>query len=384
MCPNHTHHITALNTLAQHLTKTPSAHNWPEDWLTLQSAQKIESTFAGDMAALNANADFIFTEIDNISHATTLNAALFDQWHQTGAPSLYALTCYALDRLALPIAPDLKQAALLSALLGSITNTLPYHNNMHYAKVLVQTLRLIIAHNHIFADTTNALGDNETIWMIIAACLHDVGHDGTGNTVRGIHKPSRLEQRSLDIALPQLETLGFDRGSHEMRRLIAMIIATDVTPIDDPSSPARQMKAAYRAHMLAGSADSPLNLDASLSILEHDKKASLMALLLHEADLATSSGLTYAVTARETILIHQEHHLPPARPQHIVGFLKHICQRKVLSDAAQKIYAANLARIYARAEQDTENGNEKLEITHGIPQESAATSPRDNNDTTSH
>ena len=368
MSTQHTKHLTTLDALTRHIAQTNTSEDWPEDWLLEQSADKIRQNFGHNMGALQNKAAFIFTEIDNINQATTRNAGLLDDWHSSDAPSLYALTCYALDTLTPNAAPDLYQAALTSALLGSVTSALPYHNNLHYAKVLIQTLRLACAHNHIFQGTADALAHDDIVWLIIAACLHDIGHDGTGNTVRGIHKPSHLEQRSLNIALPRLTALGFDAASPEITRLCAMIIATDVTPIDDPASPARQMKAAYRAHMIsAHDSNAPLNLDPALSVLEHDKKASLMALLLHEADLATSSGLTYAITARETILIHKEQNLPPPRPQHIVNFLKHICQRKVLSDAGQKIYAANLARIYAQAQHETDNGNEKLTITCTAP-----------------
>ena len=47
-----------------------------------------------------------------------------------------------------------------------------------------------------------------------------------------------------------------------------------------------------------------------------------------------------------------------ARPSQVVDFLDQICQRRFLSDAGQKLYAANLARIYSLAEQDVANGDE--------------------------
>jgi hypothetical protein len=45
-------------------------------------------------------------------------------------------------------------------------------------------------------------------------------------------------------------------------------------------------------------------------------------------------------------------------PQDVIDFLNQICQRHILSDAGQRLYAANLARIYALAEEDVKLGNQ--------------------------
>lgn len=357
----HTHdHKHTLQSLTELILSTDTGDEWPANWLVQQSSDKVIAHLDADISQLETTAAFLFERTDNISEATEVNEALLRQWHTGDAPSLCALACFALDRLTPDLAPDVYQSCLLAALLGSVTNPLPYHNNLHYTKVLLQLLRMIRAHNNLYEATSYELSQNEIAWLMIAACMHDLGHDGTGNTVRGMHTRSRTELHSLAIFTPYVAALGFDTQAEEILDLSAIILGTDVTPVGDPGSPAMQMKAAYRSHVTDEAHKNPLHLDEPLNRLEHDKKLSLMALLLHEADLATSAGLTYEISQFETILIHKEHKLPPARPQHVIAFLKNICQRKFLSDAGQKLYAANLARIYARAQHAMESGNEKL------------------------
>ena len=49
-----------------------------------------------------------------------------------------------------------------------------------------------------------------------------------------------------------------------------------------------------------------------------------------------------------------------AYPNQIIDFLNQICQRQFITDSGQRLYAANLARIHALAEEDVRNGNHAL------------------------
>ena len=110
--------------------------------------------------------------------------------------------------------------------------------------------------------------------LLVTASVHDVGHDGLGNTVKGVFHPSRLEHQSINMALPFLNKTGFDNEA----LLKALIVSTDVTPLNDPAAPARQMKAAYRYHFHSEQKKSTsLNLSDDLKILENDQKATLLA-----------------------------------------------------------------------------------------------------------
>ena len=50
-------------------------------------------------------------------------------------------------------------------------------------------------------------------------------------------------------------------------------------------------------------------------------------------------------------------------PSDVVRFLDQICQRRFLTDAGQKLYAANLGRILALAEEDVKNGDEAFPLS---------------------
>ncbi len=270
--------------------------------------------------------------------------------------SLAALCIFAVEQMNLDMAPDFMNAMLVSAILGQIENPQPFHSNLHYKKVLLQGLRMIAVHNEIFEGTRRALSEPDIALLMIAACIHDLGHDGKGNVVKGQLQPYRLEQRSFDLAYPYLKLCGIEEA--DLQRLRAIILATDVSPAQDPASPMNQTKAAYKYHFL-GDKDRllALNLDAPLQALECDAKLTLMAVLFHESDIATSAGLSYTLTQYETCLLSRELGQKEARPSHIVDFLDDICQRRFMSDAGQKLYSANMARIYELAKADAADGD---------------------------
>ena len=149
---------------------------------------------------------------------------------------------------------------------------------------------------------------------------------------------------------------GLDAKS--LQAIKTMVLCTDVTPIGDPASPNRQMKAAYALHYHPGAFKTvALNLSKDLACLEDDPALVQMCLLLHEEDIATSAGLNYHMTQWETILFRMELNKQDACPQHIVDFLDHTCQRRFFSDAGKRLYSANIARIYALAEDAVKSGN---------------------------
>jgi hypothetical protein len=138
-----------------------------------------------------------------------------------------------------------------------------------------------------------------------------------------------------------------------------MLLCTDVTPFKDPGNAVNQAKSAYRYHFLGGRTHwDGLNLDKDLSIMEDCPACAAMALMLHEADIATSAGLHYDITKYETGLLMDEISDGVARPENVINFLNDICNRQMLSEVGQQLFAANLARIYALADEDFKAGNE--------------------------
>jgi hypothetical protein len=123
------------------------------------------------------------------------------------------------------------------------------------------------------------------------------------------------------------------------------------------------MKSAYRYHFLGQKRKTgPLNLDEDLEPLQRDADLTMMCAILHEADIGTSAGLDYNVTTYETGLYKREMGEEQAFPKDIVDFLNDICQRQMLTDAGQRLFAANMARIFALAEREIADGN------HAFPQ----------------
>ncbi len=276
--------------------------------------------------------------------------------HEVNPPSLLAIVLISLDYLGVKPKPDEFNILAVAAILGEIENNQPYHNNMHFRKVLSQLVRLIKTNNVIFEGTYRVLNTKDICLLLAAACIHDLGHDGKGNTVKGVHTPGRTEQNSIDLAKPYLELAGCE--NEELQALCIMLLTTDVSPLKDPTSPMKQMKAAYRAHYVEKkSTIDKLNLSDDLKILEEDKRLTALCLLLHEADIATSAGISYLITQNETLLLMQEFGKDEARPSQITEFIKLVCGRTFLSDAGQKLFAANMARIYTLAEDEVKNGD---------------------------
>lgn len=242
-----------------------------------------------------------------------------------------------------------------AACLGEIPNECKYHNNRHFRKVLLQTLRLIHVHNDIYKDTERALTEKEVILLMIAGSIHDLGHDGLGNTVQGIHKPNRLELQSFLLAEPYLKTAGLNKPE-DLDTLKIMILCTDVSPLNSKNNPVNQAKAAYHHHFLE-TQNLKLELHDSLKRLETDPKLAMMSLLLHEADIATSAGIDYETTKQETVAFRKEIEKNDACPEHILDFMNYVCKRQFLTEAGQHLFGANMARIYALAEADFKAGN---------------------------
>jgi hypothetical protein len=346
-----------VHALAEALSRIEPAAASPEE-LRAQ-AEIIANALPDQLKALKKEGRVIFhsdTDNDRLSRS---NLDFLRGWHSGDAPSLTALCIYGIENMRLNLAPDVTQAVLVASVLGELDHPLPYHNNMHFRKVLLQMLRLISVHNSIYEGTAREFNHNQVALMMIGACIHDLGHDGIGNTFKGLHHPGHVERRSFNLGEPYLRAAGL--GDLALADLRVLLLSTDVSPLADPGNYMNQMKAAYRFHFLGERKGlQTLNLDQDLKALQKNPYLAAMSLLLHEADISTSAGLHYDITKYETAIYAREIGEEHARPSHIIEFLDTVCQQRMLSEAAQKLYAANMARIHALAENDVNNGNEPL------------------------
>lgn len=318
----------------------------------------IRDNLERDLAFLDSKASFIFKVSEKLENQTRNTIELFRQFTVSGAcPSLTALCVFAMDHFDVRD-PVLKQMVLAASVMGEVENEQPYHSNMHYRKVTFQIMRMIAVYNDIYEGTARVFDNKKIATLLATACIHDFGHDGKGNTVKGVYIPHRLEQNSFDLAAPVFNALGYE-DAKDLNMIRVMLLCTDVTPFKDPGNAVNQAKSAYRYHFLGGRTHwDGLNLDKELSIMEDCPACAAMALMLHEADIATSAGLHYDITKYETGLLMNEISDGVARPENVINFLNDICNRQMLSEVGQQLFAANLVRIYALAEEDYKAGNE--------------------------
>ncbi len=321
-----------------------------------QSARQSVDLLAEDLKDIEHDAGFLFADESDTADFNRRIVDLIRRWHLSPrSPGLAAFCIFAIENLKLDLPPDIRRGLLAAGLLGEIENNLLYHNTLHYKKVFLQLMRLIDTHNGIYQGTGQELNARQAGLMLLAACIHDLGHDGKGNTIKGVFEQGRLERRAFNLAQPYLEACGIGKG--DLDALLLMLLCTDVSPLGDPANPANQMKAAYRYHFMDEKKKiEALNLDAELNALEKDAPLVMMALILHEADIGTSAGLDYSLTTYESTLYRREMG-EQAFPRDVVGFLRDVCQRAMISDAGKKLFSANMARVLALAERDFADGN---------------------------
>lgn len=352
--------LEQLQSLSEILDTRKPDPTWPAAIGLPEKLKEIAKTFSADLAGLEENASFVFSADIGVRAYTERVIDLFRRWHIEGnAPSLSALSVFAMQYFSIHEDDPLVRPVLMASLLGEVPNDLAYHNNMHYRKVLFQTISMIAVHNDIYGGTPQALDKDHIASLIAAACIHDLGHDGRANNTSGTQIRGRAEKRSFDLAKPYLEAAGF--SDSELDDIFVMLLCTDVTPLDDEHSPACELKSAYRFHELGGEGKGiKPQLSRDTAILEKRADLALISMLLHEADVATSAGLDYETTCFETSLYRDEFAADIARPSHITEFISRVCRQQMLTDAGKKLYAENMDAIYKCAMEEVEKGDEPL------------------------
>jgi hypothetical protein len=147
----------------------------------------------------------------------------------------------------------------------------PYHNSQHYCEVMLAALYLA---------QRAALPAQQQAQLLVAALAHDFHHDGRSS----IGKPFRLELLAAQAAAPYLSEAGVT--PEEQARIVPMILATETTV---GVSYARRC----HSHFVAGAPrpDVP-KAEPGLAALADDAGLARQAVLLAEADLLPSVGLT--------------------------------------------------------------------------------------------
>ncbi|MBI3919573.1 MAG: hypothetical protein HY322_21500 [Betaproteobacteria bacterium] len=158
----------------------------------------------------------------------------------------------------------------------------PYHNRQHFCEVLLAALYLLLA-----APLTQA----GRVQLLVAALAHDFHHDGKGFG----DATFRLERVAVEAMLPYLAASGVPQD--ECTRISAMILATEI------STGMPFARRCYRHFFEGGAQPDAAGIGEPLAMLARDANLARQAVLLTEADVLPSVGLTldYSELSRENL-----------------------------------------------------------------------------------
>ncbi|MDB5840189.1 MAG: hypothetical protein JWQ23_2141 [Herminiimonas sp.] len=146
-----------------------------------------------------------------------------------------------------------------------------YHNAMHFCEVMLCTL---------FVAQLARLTRREQAQVVIASLLHDFHHDGATNGSESF----RLELIACREAEAYLRRA--DVTQEEQGRVNALILSTEIV-MGVPLA-----RSCYVKHFLGGPEPVPLRMHPELVALINDPRLALQAVVLSEADILPSVGLT--------------------------------------------------------------------------------------------
>ena len=275
----------------------------------------------------------------------------FLEWRKGPAPVMTAFfekVCLYFD---IDEQNPLFEGALLAAVMAEIPNGQTYHNNHHFREVVMILMRMCVTYNGMTLQQDVRLTADQILLLFIAACLHDFGHDGKDNMVDGEYVPARMEEKSIDLAMPVL--VDADCPAAYLDMLSLLIICTDATNHGMGPSPAAIARDILTMHVQKDIVIE--DLDPFFQPLVDDYKAALMAVMLCEADIAPSSGLSYMFSKKMTVAIARESSALEPTAATLHGFMETICQGRYLTAAARYLMAENFTSISLQASEDSKN-----------------------------
>jgi hypothetical protein len=195
----------------------------------------------------------------------------------------------------------------------------PYHNSQHFCEVLLSALCL-----SQLSDLTKA----EQAQLLVAALGHDFHHDG--GTERRV--PFQQEGVAVSAVTPYLQAAAVP--ADQQRRVAALILSTEI------STGMPFANRCYR-HFFGGAArpETP-RCEERLAPLGSDPRLALQAVLLTEADVLPSVGLTVEYGERYQMKLSREWGRPlgPADKLH---FLENVFGEFT----ASRFFSPNLERL---------------------------------------
>lgn len=298
---------------------------------------------------------------DDVSAYGEQISKVFRQWDDVGSgPSLVAMVAAAIDHFGIPHDHPVVPATIMAAVLAEYPNTLLYHGNDHYRKVLVHLIRLLATNQGVDDGKTVRFNDAQILNILIAACIHDLGHRGDDNMRNGIYTPGYLEQQSVDLARPFLMAVGLT--DDDMADVETVVFCTDITISAGDHSPCLRMKRIFNYFFVGGVSDHEFGMMSvgKLRRFYDNPALAQMAMMLHEADIGSSAGVSYEQSRLETAAIMAEQGGRTAGPKNLLVFLTQQLDGQMSTAAAQSVFGPAMRDIIARANEDVESGIEKF------------------------
>lgn len=163
-----------------------------------------------------------------------------------------------------------------------------YHNRGHFRDV-VQCAQVLARLNNDLPTPEHRLDGDDLAVLMMAALIHDYGHDGVGNRDRfGRMQHFRLERMAVDGVMGDMRAAQVPEAMQERVRVV--VLTTDI------NGPAHYARAIHRAQFRGGRM--PLDSEASAVIreplagLRDDLATSHVASLMRVADILPSAGLS--------------------------------------------------------------------------------------------
>ncbi len=347
----------SFDNIREYLDSVTIDDSWVSREILIQTYDDLSANLDKHYEQASQELSYIFLEEFILAEQTQKTLELVQMWdNNSNTSSITAIIIYSLERLGFTKnEEEYIKPLLMASVLSEVSNDLPYHDNLHFRKVVLHMVRMIVAHNKIFLGTSNHLNNQQITQLIISAAIHDLAHKGRGNIVDRHYNMAQLEKRSFELSSSYLNPIGLSKNLLEDMRI--MLIATDTSPFGDPISPANQARAAYEYHFGSDETADNLELYDDLKILEDRADLCLMCIMLHEADILNSAGVGYQITIKESIAVSIEIGMGEATPEYTLLFLEKICNSEMLSDSAQYIASDNMRVILLKVMNDYKNGN---------------------------
>ncbi len=203
----------------------------------------------------------------------------------------------------------------------------PYHNKQHFCEVMLSSLCL---------GRQAHLEQSQLMELLVAALIHDFHHDGSINGEQAF----RLELLAITHAEPYFQAAGV--SPEQIERISALVLATDIR--HGVPFAVRCYRHHQHPHKALPRAE---HVPPALHALQHDAALSLRAVLLAEADILPSVGLTHAYSMYYQCRLEEEWGVPPLGAAGKLAFL----DGQFGEFAVSKAFNANVDRLRIRLRQ---------------------------------